>query len=215
MIKKALIITDVQKDFCPGGSLATRDGNKIVPIINKIVEDHDFDKIIITQDWHPKHHKSFASNYDDHEPYDSIKTEIGVDNLWPDHCVAGSEGAEFHDDLNINPAHLIIRKGTNPRLDSYSTFLENDQATPTGLVGYLSDHEIREVYLCGIATDICVYYSALDAMKFGFETYVIIDATAGVDVPEGNVKKTVKDMQAKGVHIIRTKVLRGLLNEQS
>ena len=200
--RRALIVTDIQKDFCPGGSLAVKDGNIIVRIINNIIKQKDFYKIIATQDWHPQHHRSFASNYKKHEAFDIINTNDGIDVLWPDHCIAGTTGAEFHDDLITEDFDLIIRKGTNPNLDSYSTFTENDKKTTTGLSGYLKEHLITEVFLCGIATDVCVFYSALDAVKAGFKTFVILDATAGVDLPEGNIDKTKNIMAEEGVIFI-------------
>ncbi len=206
-IKKALIITDVQKDFCPGGSLATNDGNRIVPIINKLQQTYRFDKIIATQDWHPEGHRSFASIYDNHTPFDIIKDKRGIDVLWPDHCVAGTNGAEFHDDLITTNVDLIIRKGHNKQLDSYSTFLENDKKTETGLSGYLKTLEINTIYLCGIASDVCVYYSALDALKYQFKTHVVKDATAGVDMPEGNIEKTETIMREKGVIFVNSENL--------
>jgi nicotinamidase/pyrazinamidase len=200
--RRALIVTDIQKDFCPGGSLAVKDGNIIVRIINNIIKQKDFYKIIATQDWHPQHHRSFASNYKKHEAFDIINTNDGIDVLWPDHCIAGTTGAEFHDDLITENFDLIIRKGTNPNLDSYSTFTENDKKTTTGLSGYLKEHLITEVFLCEIATDVCVFYSALDAVKAGFKTFVILDATAGVDLPEGNIDKTKNIMAEEGVIFI-------------
>lgn len=204
MRKKALIITDIQNDFCPGGSLAVENGQKIIHIINKLSKNGQFDKIIATQDWHPHNHLSFASNQDGHEPFDIIKSEIGVDVLWPDHCIKGTKGAEFHPDLFTDDVDLIIRKGSNPNIDSYSTFLENDENTPTGLTGYLQEHSIEEIYLCGIATDVCVYNSAIDARHFGFDTYVVEDASAGVDVPSGSMKKAIDDMKSRGIIFLRS-----------
>ena len=202
--RKCLIITDVQKDFCPGGNLAVENGITIIPIINKITSKKSFYKIIATQDWHPENHNSFASNNIGHNAFDIVKEKDGVDVLWPDHCIKGTEGAKFHDDLIINDVDLIIRKGIHVDIDSYSTFMENDKSTITGLSGYLHEHSITEVYLCGIATDVCVYYSAMDSIKFGFKTFVIDDAVAGVDLPAGNIQRTCKVMADNGITFINS-----------
>jgi len=207
MNKKVLIITDIQNDFCPGGSLAVENGDKIIPIINKLSHCGIFDKIVATQDWHPQNHLSFASNQDNHEAYDIIKSQSGDDVSWPDHCIMGTKGAEFHPDLEVDIVDLIIRKGMNPNLDSYSTFLENDENTPTGLTGYLKEHEITDVYLCGIATDVCVYNSALDSVNFGFNTYVVLDASSGVDLPPGNLDKAITHMKTLGINFLESKDL--------
>ena len=185
----------------------SRKGDEIIPIINKISKSEIFDKIVATQDWHPKNHMSFASNQGNHHAYDIINTIHGIDVLWPDHCVKGTPGAEFHPDLYTIDINLIIRKGSDPKLDSYSTFLENDENTPTGLAGYLREHNIEEVYICGIATDVCVYNSAIDAVHFGFDTYVIEDASAGVDVPAGSLEKAKNDMLERGVKFIHSENL--------
>jgi nicotinamidase/pyrazinamidase len=204
MNKKALIITDIQNDFCPGGSLATKKGAEIIERINPLSRNGNFDLIVATQDWHPANHLSFASNQKNHKAYDIIDTDHGIDVLWPDHCIAGTKGAEFHPDLDLTQINMIIRKGSNPKLDSYSTFLENDENTPTGLTGYLKEHDISDVYLCGIATDVCVYNSAIDAMNFGFNTYVIEDACAAVDVPAGSLQKAIKSMLSRGIKFTTT-----------
>ncbi|MBN2280424.1 MAG: bifunctional nicotinamidase/pyrazinamidase [Candidatus Marinimicrobia bacterium] len=203
--KKCLIITDVQKDFCPGGSLAVERGDIIVPVINKILSTKKFDKIIATQDWHPQNHRSFASNNAGHKAFDIVKSSSGINVLWPDHCVQGTYGAQFHDALDQNPLNIILRKGSNPELDSYSTFLENDKTTPTGLTGYLREHGITTVYLCGIASDVCVFYSALDAIHFGFKTFVIEDAVAGVDLPLGNIERNNIILKNNGVIFINSR----------
>ncbi len=199
MEKNVLLVIDLQNDFCPGGSLAVPDGDKIVPVINKIMDK--FYKVVATQDWHPKNHISFASTHNK-QLYETIEINNILQTLWPEHCVQGSHGAELHKDLDIKKINLILRKGTDPQIDSYSAFLENDKQTKTGLDGYLRSLDIKKVYVCGLALDYCVYYTACDAVKFGFETYVIIDATKGVDVPKGNVEKTVQHMKSLGIKIL-------------
>lgn len=199
MKKKALIIVDVQNDFCPEGALPVPDGDKIIPVINKISED--FDKVIATQDWHPQKHISFASTHNK-EPYQTIEVKNGTQVLWPDHCIQGTPGADFHRNLILDSVDLIIRKGTDLNLDSYSALLENDKQTETGLQYYLKGLNINDIYLCGLATDYCVYFSALDAKNAGFNTTVILDACRGVDVPEGNIEKALDDMKSKGIQII-------------
>jgi len=194
-----LLVIDLQNDFCPGGSLAVPEGDKIVPVINKIMDK--FYKVVATQDWHPKNHVSFASTHNK-QLYETIEINNILQTLWPEHCVQGSHGAELHKDLDIRKIDLILRKGTDPQIDSYSAFLENDKQTKTGLDGYLRSLDIKKVYVCGLALDYCVYYTACDAVKFGFETYVIIDATKGVDVPKGNIEKTVQHMKSLGVKIV-------------
>src|SRR5699024_5120833 len=174
---KALIIVDIQNDFCPGGALAVKDGDKVIPIINQLTDK--FDVIVQTQDWHPADHTSFASMHEGKEPYETIEKFYGEQVLWPDHCVQGTEGAEFHKDLKANPSQLIIRKGFRKEIDSYSAFFENDQKTVTGLSGYLKDQKVDTLYICGLATDFCVKWSALDGIKEGFNVYVIEDASKG------------------------------------
>ncbi|MGO9139766.1 MAG: bifunctional nicotinamidase/pyrazinamidase [Syntrophales bacterium] len=199
MEKKALLIVDVQNDFCPYGALAVPDGDAIIPIINRI--SGRFDKVVATQDWHPENHMSFAVHHRLRE-YDVIRLKGVEQVLWPVHCVPGTPGAEFHKNLDTRPVDLIIRKGTNPEIDSYSTFLENDKKTVTGLHYYLKGLEIENIYLSGLATDYCVYFSAIDARNFDFNVYVIIDAARGIDFPAGNIDKAVRHMTERGVHII-------------
>ena len=198
----ALLIVDIQNDFCPNGHLAVAEGDLVIPIVNQLT--NQFDIIVQTQDWHPAEHLSFASNHDNKSPYDVVDLNGVQQVLWPDHCVQGSSGAEFHPDLNTQPATLCIRKGMNPQIDSYSAFLENDKQTRTGLDGYLKDLGIKEVYLVGLATDYCVLFSALDAVDLGYKTHVIIDACRGVDVPEGNVDKALATMKEKGIRILQS-----------
>ncbi len=198
-MKEALIIIDVQNDFCPNGALPVPDGDKVVPVINKIIGK--FYKVVATQDWHPQNHISFASTHKK-----NIADVIQIGNLtqilWPDHCVQGSFGAQLHKDLNEKEIDLILRKGTNSNIDSYSAFLENDKQTETGLHYWLNGLGIKKVYICGLALDYCVYYSACDSVKYGFETYVILDATRGVDVPKGNIDKAVQHMKSLGIKLI-------------
>ncbi len=197
----ALIVVDVQNDFCPGGALAVKNGSRVVPAINSLMDS--FEVIVGTQDWHPVNHSSFASN-NEAEPF-SVKTLNGINQvMWPEHCIQGSNGADFHPDLHADAFNIIIRKGTNPDIDSYSAFTENDGVTVTGLRGWLSELGIEKVYITGLATDFCVLYTALDAVKAGFETYVIEDACKGVDFPEGNVVKAVSAMKEAGIKVVQS-----------
>ncbi|OGF68134.1 MAG: nicotinamidase [Candidatus Fischerbacteria bacterium RBG_13_37_8] len=198
--KNALLVVDVQNDFCPGGALGVKDGDQVIPVINNI--QHKFYKVVATQDWHPEHHMSFAKNHPGKNVYDIIEVNGLEQVLWPVHCVMGTTGADFHPELNIKNIHLIIRKGTNPDIDSYSTFTENDKKTETGLQGYLRGLDITQVFLAGLATDYCVLYSSMDAVRFGFETYVLIDACRGVDVPEHNIELALNTMKNNGIKII-------------
>jgi nicotinamidase/pyrazinamidase len=198
-MKRCLIITDVQNDFCPGGTLAVAGGDRIIPVINEI--SSRFDKVVATQDWHPLNHVSFASTHK-RSPFEAINIEGVQQVLWPDHCVPGTFGADFHRDLDLRKVDLIIRKGTDPLIDSYSTFLENDKTTETGLRYYLQGLGVTDLFLTGLATDYCVYYSAVDARNFGFRVSVILDATRGVDFPAGNVDRAVEDMKKRGIRIL-------------
>ena len=201
----ALVIVDVQNDFCPGGALAIPDGDKVVPIINAVTGR--FNMVIATQDWHPADHLSFASQHPGREIMETVKVE-GIDQvLWPDHCIQGTAGADFVSNLNTHYFTLILRKGTNPKLDSYSGFFENDRKTHTGLEFYLKCLGFSAVYLCGLATDSCVLFSALDAVRAGFKTYLIGDACRGVDIPEGNEKASIEKMEESGVLISKSKDL--------
>jgi len=183
--RRVLIVVDVQNDFCPGGALQIKDGDSIIPLINRIMDR--FDLVVATQDWHPQNQVSFASNNPGKNIYDQINISGIAQTLWPDHCIQGTKGAEFHDDLDLSKFCLILRKGMNPLVDSYSAFIENDRNTETGLAGYLKALKVREIFICGLATDYCVYYSAMDSLRYGFRCNVIIDATRGVDVPEGSI----------------------------
>ncbi len=196
---QALIIIDVQNDFCPGGALAVPDGDAILARINHLQQG--FDQIVLTQDWHPAGHKSFASSHQGKAPYDQVTMPYGDQILWPDHCVQGSEGAAFHRDLDTDRASLILRKGTNPAIDSYSAFFENDHHTPTGLEGYLRECGVDTVKLVGLATDFCVRYSAVDAAKLGFNVSVDLTACRAIDM-DGSLASALQDMRDHGVQIL-------------
>jgi len=197
-INSALIIIDVQNDFCTGGALAVKDGEKIINSINTVQEE--FDTIILTQDWHPKEHTSFASNHNA-EVYSNVEMDYGSQILWPNHCIQGSIGANFHRNLNTDKCALIIRKGYNPKIDSYSAFFENDKNTTTGLEGYLRKKEITQLYMCGLAFDYCVFYSALDGKNLGFDVFVFQDLTKSIDL---NNSKNIaeKTMRKTGIKLL-------------
>lgn len=196
---KALLIVDVQNDFCPGGALAVPDGNTIIPVINKLIDK--FDAVIQTQDWHPAGHSSFASSHQGKDPYETIEVDYGTQVLWPDHCVQGSKGAEFHPNLNTTKTQVIIRKGFRKEIDSYSTFYENDQETPTGLTGYLRERGIIDLYTVGLATDFCVKWSVLDGIDEGFNMHIVKDVVEGIDL-EGSLEQAWKEMKEKGADVV-------------
>jgi nicotinamidase/pyrazinamidase len=200
----ALLVIDVQNCFIPGGSLAVKEGDVIVPLINKIAKG--FENVVLTQDWHTATHVSFASSHSGKKPFELIDLPYGKQVLWPDHCVQGTEGASLHKDINIPHAQLIIRKGFHNDVDSYSAFLEADRKTETGLSGYLKGRGIKRVFVCGLATDYCVAWSAVDARKFGFEASVIEDACRGIDLG-GSLAKAWADMTAAGVKRIQSRDL--------
>ena len=175
-----LLIIDVQNDFCPGGALAVADGDAVVPVINRL--SGRFEHVVLTQDWHPAGHSSFASSHPGKAAFESVTMAYGPQTLWPDHCIQGTPGAAFHADLATDKAQLVIRKGFRPGIDSYSAFFENDKTTPTGLAGYLRERGLRRVFLVGLATDFCVHYSAVDARRLGFEVVVIDNACRGIDL---------------------------------
>ena len=197
-MSSALIIIDMQNDFCHGGALAVKDGEKLVEPINSAQEK--FDTIILTQDWHPEEHSSFASN-NSADVYSNIEMDYGSQILWPDHCIQGSIGANFHKNLNTNNSNLILRKGCNPKIDSYSAFFENDKTTTTGLEGYLVKKEIKRLYLCGLAFDYCVFYSALDAINLGFDVFVFQDLTKAINL-NNSERLARKTMIEKGIKLI-------------
>ncbi len=188
--KDALLVVDIQNDFCPGGNLAVPHGGEIVPLINRMAAG--FEHVVLTQDWHPQGHLSFASTHSGRRPYETIEVTYGPQILWPDHCVQGTPGAEFRKDLQIPHAELVLRKGYHREIDSYSAFYENDRKTHTGLAGYLRERGFRRVFLAGLAFDFCVRYSAEDAKREGFDVVVIEDACRGIDI-EGSIAMT-RDM---------------------
>jgi nicotinamidase/pyrazinamidase len=192
----ALIVIDVQNDFCPGGALAVADGDKIISRINGLMDE--FATIVLTQDWHPAHHASFAANHPGAAPFSLTDMPYGPQVLWPSHCMQGSEGAAFHRDLRTDPAQLIVRKGFRPQIDSYSAFFENDRTTATGLEGYLRNRGVTRVTLVGLATDYCVAYSALDAARLGFKATVLEGATRAIDL-NGSLAEAKANMRAAGV----------------
>ena len=198
-MKTALLVIDVQNDFCPAGALEVAGGNEIVPYINK--EMVKYDCVVLTQDWHPKGHSSFATSHEGKNPLELIKMPYGDQVLWPDHCVQGSKGAEFHSELNIEQANAIIRKGSDPRIDSYSAFFENDRKTPTGLDGYFKSLEIENINLVGLATDFCVNYSAQDAANLGYKVSVLENMCRAIDL-NGSLAAAKSEMQDCGVEFI-------------
>ncbi|APX13305.1 nicotinamidase [Tateyamaria omphalii] len=195
---RALIVIDVQNDFCPGGALAVPDGDRIVAGINGLMDD--FDAVVLTQDWHPVGHSSFASSHKGKGPYEMIDMSYGPQVLWPDHCVQGTGGAAFHADLNVDRADMIVRKGYRPAIDSYSAFFENDQKTPTGLEGYLRTRGITDLTMVGLATDFCVNFSAVDAAKLGFQVDVRMDLCRAIDL-DGSLAAATSGMAAAGVRL--------------
>lgn len=196
---QALIVIDMQKDFCPGGALAVAEGNQIVAGINAQMTDAH--AVILTQDWHPAGHSSFASQHPGRAPLEVVDMPYGPQVLWPDHCIQGSDGAAFHPALDIDRADMILRKGTNPGLDSYSAFFENDQRTPTGLEGYLRTRGITHLDFLGLATDFCVAWSALDAVRLGFQVRVLTELCRGIDL-DGSLAQAHSDMRAAGITLV-------------
>jgi nicotinamidase/pyrazinamidase len=195
-MEETLIVIDVQNDFCPGGALAVAGGDEIVPLVNDMIGR--FAHVILTQDWHPEGHSSFASQHAGKNPFETMAMPYGEQTLWPDHCVQGSEGAAFHAGLEWTKAELVIRKGFRKGIDSYSAFFENDHKTPTGLAGYLRERGISRVTVAGLATDFCVAYSALDAARSGFEATVVMDACRAIDLG-GSLATMTEKMKEAGV----------------
>jgi len=195
----ALIVIDLQNDFCPGGALAVAEGGQIVPGVNARMAEAE--AVILTQDWHPADHSSFASQHAGRAPMQMIDMPYGPQVLWPDHCVQGSQGAAFHPGLETDSADLIIRKGFRRQIDSYSAFYENDQTTPTGLEGYLRTRGLTELEFVGLATDFCVAWSAMDAAKLGFKVRVLTSLCRGIDL-DGSMARALDDMRAAGVELV-------------
>ena len=199
MANEALIIIDVQNDFCPGGALAVSEGDQVVAVINRLAER--FEHVILTQDWHPAGHSSFASSHPGRQPFESIEMPYGTQTLWPDHCIQGSEGAAFHPELEWTKAELVVRKGFRTAIDSYSAFFENDHTTPTGLGGYLKERGITHVTLAGLATDFCVAFSAIDAAKLGLAATVYMEGCRAIDL-DGSLAAMTKRMSDEGVQLV-------------
>jgi nicotinamidase/pyrazinamidase len=194
--RDVLVIVDVQNDFCPGGALAVPDGDAVVPAINRLAAQ--FAHVVLTQDWHPTGHMSFASSQVGKQPFETIEAVYGQQVLWPDHCVQGTEGAAFHPGLVVRHAELVLRKGFRLEIDSYSAFRENDRRTPTGLAAYLHERGFERLTLCGLATDYCVMYSALDAREFGFAVQLAASACRGIDL-DGSLARAMRSMTEAGV----------------
>jgi nicotinamidase/pyrazinamidase len=205
-LQDVLVVIDVQNDFCPGGQLAVAGGDAVIEPIHRVARH--FEHIVLTQDWHTQHHSSFASSHPGKRPYEQIEMSYGRQTLWPDHCVQGSNGAEFHSNLHLPQAELILRKGFRPEVDSYSAFFENDRTTATGLAGYLRERGLKRVFLAGLAYDFCVGYSALDARRCGFEAIVVRDACRAIDL-NGSATKMESDFVRAGVKLIETAELPG------
>ena len=196
-----LLVVDVQNCFLPGGSLAVKDGDQVIPVINRLAPA--FTNVILTQDWHTAGHVSFASSHGGKKPFETVGLSYGTQVLWPDHCVQGTPGAELAKDLAIPHAQLVVRKGYRKQIDSYSAFYEADGKTPTGLTGYLRDRGLTSVFVCGLATDFCVFWSAMDARKAGFAASVIEDASRGIDAG-GSMAKAWAEMQGAGIKRIQS-----------
>jgi len=212
--KTLLLIVDVQNDFCSGGALAVNDADSIIPVINGLTRVFSGKgvRIAATQDWHGGGHISFASSHQGKKPGDIVDTPLVKDQvLWPDHCVRGTRGADFHSDLETNSVTMVIRKGFRSDLDSYSAFFENDRNTPTGLEKNVRDLGIETVIICGIATDYCVFYSAIDCKNLGFNTIIAEDAVRGVGFPEGSIETAVSKMKEAGIQFFSSKNLIDML----
>jgi nicotinamidase/pyrazinamidase len=196
----ALIIVDLQNDFCPGGALAVPEGDRIVPLINRIQPQYDL--VVATQDWHPADHGSFAVNHPGRKPGEMIELAGLPQILWPVHCVRCTRGAEFHPDLSLKRITQVFRKGTDRQIDSYSGFFDNGHRAATGLAEYLRSQGVKDVHICGLATDYCVKFTALDAVELGFETYLLAEACRGVELHPGDVQQAIYQMQQCGVHCV-------------
>lgn len=199
--ESALLVVDVQNDFCPGGSLAVPEGDLVIPVINRLMPL--FDIVVASQDWHPRGHVSFASTHPGKRAFDTIELRGEEQILWPDHCVPGTDGARLHADLDTRSIVLIVRKGWHKDVDSYSVFFENDHVTKTGLEFYLKGMGIQKVFLAGLAQDFCVYFSARDALRLGFDTAMVEDATRGMDQPPGSLAGKMKELKKAGLRIVR------------
>jgi nicotinamidase/pyrazinamidase len=201
----AFLVVDLQNDFCEAGALAVPGGDEIVKIVNVLT--HRFERVVLSQDWHPQGHISFASSWPGHRAYDTVEAEGIPQILWPDHCVQGSPGAAFHPALDTTCASIILRKGFRPKLDSYSCFFENDRTTPTGLDGALRSVGISSLYIAGLATDFCVLYTVIDAIRLGYSIHIVEDAVRGVDFPPGGLARAFSAMRRAGASIIASEAL--------
>jgi nicotinamidase/pyrazinamidase len=197
--RDVLIVTDPQLDFCPGGALAVPRGDEIMPVVNRLARR--VPHVVLTQDWHPPSHASFASLHPGRQPFESVEASYGAQTLWPDHCVQNTAGAAFHPDLDLPNVELIIRKGYRRDIDSYSAFRENDRSTPTGLAGYLRERGFERVLVCGLATDFCVFFTALDGRAAGFEVAVALDACRAIDI-DGSLMRALAAMREAGIELL-------------
>jgi nicotinamidase/pyrazinamidase len=204
MANEALVVVDMQNDFCDGGALAVPGANAIVPLVNRLIGR--FDHVVLTQDWHPAGHASFATAWQDARPFSTREFAYGPQTLWPTHCVQGTPGAEFHADVDITKAQMIVRKGFHSGIDSYSAFRENDRRTRTGLDGYLKERGFTRLVLCGLALDYCVAWSALDARKAGFDVAVVVDATAAIDL-DGSRETMLTEMRQAGIALATSSMI--------
>ena len=200
---KALIVVDVQYDFLPGGSLEVPGGDKILPVVNKMIDNFGF--VVATKDWHPEDHGSFASNHEGKKPGEKIELDGLEQILWPPHCIQGTPGAEFSDKLDTSQFKKVFVKGTNSRIDSYSGFYDNGHKKSTGLAEYLKENDVDEVYVVGLAGDVCVKFTALDAVREGFDTYLVLDGTKPVNVEADDFEKALREMKEKGVVVVESK----------
>jgi len=195
---EVLLVIDVQNDFMPRGALPVAHGDEVVPVINRLASE--FSHVVLTQDWHPSGHASFASSHPGKRPFDAIEVSYGTQILWPDHCVQGTQGARFHPELNVPHAELVVRKGFRSTIDSYSAFRENDRRTPTGLAGYLRERGLERITMCGLATDFCVAFSAIDGREAGFDVTVVTGACRGIDI-DGSLARAMRSMTEAGVSV--------------
>lgn len=202
----ALIIVDVQNDFCPGGALPVAAGDQVVPVINRLISG--FPLVVATQDWHPIDHKSFAANHPGRKVGDIVELGGIPQILWPIHCVQGTSGADFHPDLNRAAIQKVFRKGTDPEVDSYSGFFDNARRHDTGLHQLLQDHGVNRIFVCGLATDYCVKFTCLDGKSLGYEVFLIEDASRGVDLHPGDVSKAINELKAAGVGVVNSGEIR-------
>jgi len=200
----SLLIIDMQYDFMPGGALPVEEGDQIIDDINAVAEffKNKDGIVVLTQDWHPKNHKSFASNYPGKSPGDEFQSDGIGPVLWPNHCVQGTHGAKFHEKLKTDLAYAIIRKGYNLNVDSYSGFIENDKNSETGLAGLLKSLSIKRIFICGLALDYCCYFTAIDGIDFGFEVYFLVNLTKGIDLPPGNISSSLENMRNKDIKFV-------------